>query len=95
MFTIGMTYAAILYLPFTLEKLITIPLAIFFQSKLFPKDLKLKKQFEDMRIEAHQDLRTLKYKTWCFFHRSSIYNMQLAIIGFDKRRYYETYRNKR
>jgi len=55
-------YAAILYLPFTAEKLITIPMAMWFQSKLFKKDEKLRQQFIDMKKEAHKDWE--KIKSW-------------------------------
>ena len=34
---VSSTYIAFLYLPFTVEKIITIPLSIFFQERLFLK----------------------------------------------------------
>lgn len=40
MLKIGTAYYAFLWLPCTPEKLITIPLAIWFHTKLFPKDFK-------------------------------------------------------
>lgn len=62
MWAVGTGYAAILYLPFTVEKLITIPMAMWFQSKLFKKDEKLRQQFMDMKKEAHKDWE--KIKSW-------------------------------
>lgn len=40
MLTIGASYQAFLWMPWTPEKLVTIPLAIFFHKVLFPKDFK-------------------------------------------------------
>ena len=40
MTTIGASYQGFLWLPCTPEKLVTIPIAIFFHKILFPKDFK-------------------------------------------------------
>ena len=45
---VGIGYVSFLWMPFTPEKLITIPLAIFFVKWLFPKDEKTKKELENM-----------------------------------------------
>jgi len=52
---ISSTYVAFLYLPFTAEKLITIPLAIFIQTKIFPNNKKLHVQLANMHYEAFKD----------------------------------------
>ena len=43
------SYMAFLWMPFTVEKIVTIPLAIWFQTIFFKNDLKLRKQLEDMK----------------------------------------------
>lgn len=83
------TYAGILYLPFTLEKLITIPLAMWFQRILFKRDEKLKKQFEEMKAQAVSDWHLLKYKIWYNLHWHRLYAYKINIIGFDSYRYYK------
>ena len=40
MTTVGLSYQAFLWLPVTPEKLVTIPIAIWFHRILFPKDFK-------------------------------------------------------
>ena len=62
MFTIGTSYLAFLWLPFTPEKIITIPLAILFQKWFFKKDEKLKAQLEEMHLEAKKDFQKIKDK---------------------------------
>ena len=61
-------YVAFLYLPFTMEKIVTIPLAIFFQTKLFPKDEKLHQELTEMyrivKREFHEMKAMLKWKKW-------------------------------
>lgn len=89
MLIIGTTYAGILYLPFTLEKLITIPLAMWFQRILFKRDEKLKKQFEEMKAQAISDWHLLKYKIWYNLHWHRLYAYKINIIGFDSYRYYK------
>ena len=48
---VGISYVSFLWMPFTPEKLITIPLAIFFVKWLFPKDEKTKKELESIKIK--------------------------------------------
>jgi len=52
---VSSTYIAFLYLPFTAEKLITIPMAIFIQTKIFPNDIKLHRQLANMHYQAFKD----------------------------------------
>ena len=56
-------YIAFLYFPFTFEKLVTIPLAIFFQTILFPKDKILHKQLLEMKQEVKKEWHNFKFKT--------------------------------
>ena len=63
------SYMAFLYLPFTFEKLITIPLAIFFQTKLFPHDVKLHQELIEMKKEVHNEWHAFKFKTKWLKHR--------------------------
>jgi len=56
-------YIAFLYLPFTIEKIITIPLSIFLQEKLFPKDLKLHHELVLMHIQVKKDYRSVFKKS--------------------------------
>ena len=78
MWAVGTGYAAILYLPFTAEKIVTIPLAIWFQTLFFKNDLKLKKQLDDM-----------KFDLWCIIHKRKITKAKLCIIGFNITEYYK------
>lgn len=89
------SYMAFLWLPFTPEKIITIPLAIWFQTLFFKRDKKLRLQLEDMKKEAVKDFRLLKYKAWCYLHQHRLREYQYNQIGFNKRWLYESYRNKR
>ena len=59
MFTIGTTYMAFLWLPFTPEKLVTIPLAIWFNLKLF-KDHKTNQLLINMKKQAFDDWQKFK-----------------------------------
>ena len=63
------SYMAFLYLPFTFEKLITIPLAIFFQTKLFPHDVKLHQEIKKKKKEVHNECNAFKFKTKWLKHR--------------------------
>lgn len=54
------SYIAFIYLPWTPEKLITIPMAIFFHLKLFRRDDKTHKQLEDMYKQAKSDWNKVK-----------------------------------
>lgn len=92
MWIVGTSYAAFLYFPFTVEKLITIPMAIFFQTKFFKNDLKLRNQLLELKEEAHKDFRTVKYKVWCLKHHRYLYGRVLNEIMFDKKLCYERYK---
>ena len=94
MFSVGMGYATFLYLPFTAEKLITIPMAMFFQSKLFPKDVKLRMQFLEMRKQAILDFKGIKYRIWCIYRGRRLKRLKMEIIGFKRGVYYERIKNK-
>ena len=62
MFVVGTSYLAFLWMPFTIEKIVTIPLAIFFQTKLFPKDKKLNKQLQEMNNEVKTIIAEMRDK---------------------------------
>lgn len=62
MFVVGTSYLAFLWMPFTIEKIVTIPLAIFFQTRLFPKDKKLNKQLQEMNNEVKAILEEMRDK---------------------------------
>lgn len=47
MTAIGTGYLAFLWMPFTIEKLLTIPIAIFLLKILFPKETKIKEELEE------------------------------------------------
>lgn len=49
MFIVGTSYVSFLWMPFTPEKLITIPLAILLLKLFFPKDEKTKKDIENLK----------------------------------------------
>lgn len=54
MITVASSYIAFLYLPFTAEKLVTIPLAILICKILFPKQKKLQDDLKAMLSEEKQ-----------------------------------------
>jgi len=56
------SYITFLYIPATPEKLITIPMAIFFQTQLFKRDEKTKKQLDEMYRQAKADWQKVKLK---------------------------------
>jgi hypothetical protein len=56
---IGTTYLAFLWMPFTPEKLITLPLAIFLQHLLFPKDRVIARY---LKLKLYQIKKKLKKK---------------------------------
>ena len=62
MFAVGSTYLAFLWLPFTPEKIITIPIAIGFLKWLFPKDEKTLAVLEQMYKKAKDALKSKKKK---------------------------------
>lgn len=53
MTTVGTGYLAFLWMPFTIEKLFTIPIALFLLKILFPNETKIKEALEE-------DLKQLK-----------------------------------
>ena len=55
-------YIGILYLPWTPEKLITIPIAIWVHIRLFKYDYKTHKQLEEMHNQAKEDWNQFKSK---------------------------------
>lgn len=61
---VSSAYVAFLYFPFTAEKLVTIPLAIFLQTKLFPHDKKLHTELANMYHEAYLDSYKFLKKYW-------------------------------
>ena len=62
MLSIGAAWQAFLWLPFTPEKLVTIPLAMFFHTLLFTKDAKTHQELEAMYAEAKSDWNKIKNK---------------------------------
>lgn len=59
----GSTWAGILWLPFTPEKIITIPLTLFLYTKIFGnKDKKTIFKLERMHEQAKEDLKLIKQK---------------------------------
>ena len=85
-------YMAFLWMPFTVEKIVTIPLAIWFQTLFFKHDKKLRKQLEDLKAEAIKDLHYIKFKAWCIVHYKKILNYRLTVIGFNVNNYYKKVR---
>ena len=71
------SYIAFLYIPTTPEKLITIPMAIFFQTQLFKGDEKTKAQLNDMYSQAKSDWGKVKRKFREFIRKIKI---KIAII---------------
>ena len=53
-------YIGFLYLPWTPEKLVTIPMAIWFHIRLFKNDDKTHKQLQDMYSQAKADWQSVK-----------------------------------
>lgn len=62
MTTIGIGYQTFLWMPFTPEKLVTIPLAIWFHTLIFRNDEKTHHQLEKMYSEAKSDWQKIKNK---------------------------------
>lgn len=63
MLIVGSTWAGILWLPFTPEKIITIPLTLFLYTKIFGnKDKKTIFKLERMHEQAKEDLKLIKQK---------------------------------
>lgn len=61
MFTVGMAWLTILWIPMTPEKLITIPIALLLHRWWF-NDEKSRKVLEDFKAEAKKDWKKLKSK---------------------------------
>jgi hypothetical protein len=62
MTTIGAAYQAFIWSPIGPEKLITIPIAIFFHTRLFKRDYEVHKQLDAMYDEARNDWKKIKEK---------------------------------
>lgn len=62
MTTIGAAYQAFLWMPFTPEKLVTIPIAIFFHTRLFKNDKKTHEELNQMYEQARNDFTKIKEK---------------------------------
>lgn len=60
--TFALSYIAFLYLPFTPEKLFTIPIAIWLHFKLFKTDTKTQEYLNTMYIQAKKDWVVIKNK---------------------------------
>lgn len=54
------SYTAILYLPFTAEKLITIPLAILICKIIFPKEKRIRDELNQLYVEEKNRLKRSK-----------------------------------
>lgn len=61
MWTVGTSYQAFLWMPFTVEKLVTIPIAMWFNFKLF-KDEKTAEALTNMLNQAKDDWKAIKSK---------------------------------
>lgn len=59
MLDVGAGWQAFLWLPFTPEKLVTIPLAMWFNAKLV-KDPKTKASLVEMKAQAYADWQKIK-----------------------------------
>ena len=55
-------YIAFIYMPWSPEKLITIPMAMWIHIKLFKNDEKTRKKLEEMHAQAKQDWAAFKSK---------------------------------
>ena len=62
MLAVGTTYFAFLWLPFTPEKIVTIPIAIAFLKWFFPKDEKTLAVLQQMYQKAKEALKSKKKK---------------------------------
>ena len=61
MFNVGIGYQAFLWMPFTPEKLVTIPMAIWFNATIF-KDKKTHDNLTKMKEQAISDWNKIKSK---------------------------------
>ena len=62
MIAVGTTYLAFLWLPFTPEKIVTVPIAIAFLKWFFPKDEKTLAVLQQMYQKAKEALKSNKKK---------------------------------
>lgn len=62
-------YISFLWLPFTAEKIVTISLAVLFQTLFFPRDLLLKCNLLLLRFEAKRDFNKVKEKIKNLFRK--------------------------
>ena len=62
MLAIGSTYMAFLWMPFTPEKLITIPIALFLLKILFPKQKELHKKMQEENEKIKKEEQEKKEK---------------------------------
>lgn len=62
MLAIGSTYMAFLWMPFTPEKLITIPIALFLLKILFPKQKELHKKMQEENEKLKKEEQEKKEK---------------------------------
>ena len=62
MLAVGTTYLAFLWLPFTPEKIVTVPIAIAFLKWFFPKDEKTLAVLQQMYQKAKDALKSKKKK---------------------------------
>lgn len=62
MVAVGASYMALLWFPFTPEKIITVAIAIFLLRWWFPNDQKTLKVLKDMYAKAKQALKNWKAK---------------------------------
>ena len=60
MLAVGTTYMAFLWLPFTPEKLITFPIALFFLKIFFPKQKELHRQIQDENRKLREETKKKK-----------------------------------
>lgn len=68
MLSIGTSYLAFLWMPWTPEKLLTIPIAIFLLKILFPKQKKLQ---EELKKEFDSERKKLREKNFGRFNRKN------------------------
>ncbi len=62
MIAVSTGYIAFLFLPFTAEKIITIPLAMWLQTIFFKRDEKTARLLEEMKAQAKEDWEKIKGK---------------------------------
>ena len=76
MLSVGTSYLAFLWMPWTPEKLITIPIAIFLLKILFPKQKKLQ---EELKKEFDSERKKISEKNARIFNRKSRSRIQSGI----------------